>query len=190
MFVSGFAVMLLSQGALIPTQSFEAEQEAATRPQSAYSGTRFAASFSGALLGAAIPGVALAAGLMACGPHPDASCSIGFAVAIVAAPTLATLGAWAGHRLAGGRGTFLRSVFSMAVATTLGAGVGWLVQQASPNRLLQLEVLAPVVAASMLAGFVFTAAMLEWSNKLESSSVSLGLAPLPSGAMLGFSARF
>jgi len=150
-------------------------------------GGRLAASFTGALIGA-VPAVAtIGLGIGLCNNDPDCA-TVTLLVGVIAAPVATGLGAYLAHRLAGGQGTVGKAI--------AGAALGWGLTMFGVYGLglVGHSTSAPmewgIVGAGSAVAFLITAAMLEYSHRVESLELGLAFAPVDRGGVLSFGGRF
>ena len=188
---SSLLILLLAQAPVSPPPLVNAEGAAAHAEVVAHDpetsgGARFAASFAGALLGTAIPAatIGLAAGLC----RAD-DCTVWVTVAaLAAAPFTVALGAWLGHHIAGGAGTYGKALAGAAIGFGVAAAAFYVVLLANKNG--PDAVPAAAIGIALAGAFAITAAMLEYSHQAQLGALGLAIAPTWGGALVSVGGRF
>jgi hypothetical protein len=187
--VTALVVLVLSQNVESPPPLVEADTvlEAPNDLDSGPTAMRFAATFGGALVGLA-PTVGLIAAMSKLCNTFDGTCQTTLVLGAVAiAPLLMGFGAWLGHHLAGGQGTYGKAVAGAAMG--LGTGLAVMFVELMADKNPKPGTIGTAVGIASACAFGITAAMLEYSHRNE-REVAFAVVPVNGGAMASLGGRF
>lgn len=188
--VPALIVLLLTQTPELEPPVVETPQ-VAPAPADGMTPVRVTASFAGALVGFTPAALLVVFSQQICGRSDVCQFYLPM-LGIMLTPAMTAMGAWLGHRLAGGKAKIY-----MALG---GAGVGFIAMfgtaaaiigvHASFSQRLDERLAYGVLGAATIAMATVVTGVLENSHHRERASVGFLVAPVPGGAMARLSGSF